>query len=113
MARMSGATVGYDCASSSRLPISTSAGTTPGHSVLAPRNQQPLPTRRAGMERIARNKKLHPLSRNDVRRNNNMPDLAIAPQHEHFERIAELIVIELIISDAVKAHGRFGCHKEV
>ena len=60
------------------------------------------------MERIARNEKLHPLSCNDVRPNNNMPDLAIARQHEHFEGIAEIIVIELIITDAVKSHGASG-----
>jgi hypothetical protein len=39
IARRSAATAGYFPASSSRLPISTSAGTTPGHSVLAPKNQ--------------------------------------------------------------------------
>jgi hypothetical protein len=39
IARRSAATDGYIPASSSTLPISTSAGITPGHSVLAPRNQ--------------------------------------------------------------------------
>src|SRR5262249_24694044 len=47
IARSSAATVGYWPASASRLPISTSAGITPGHSVLAPRNQRPCPTSRA------------------------------------------------------------------
>src|SRR5208283_5762351 len=47
IARSSAATAGYLPASSSRLPISTSAGMTPGHSVLAPRNQRPCPISRA------------------------------------------------------------------
>ena len=47
IARRSGATDGYLAAISSSFPISTSAGITPGHSVLAPRNQRRCPMRRA------------------------------------------------------------------
>src|SRR5437667_11226817 len=38
--RRSSATSGYFAANASTLPISTSTGSTPGHSVLAPRNQR-------------------------------------------------------------------------
>ena len=38
--RRSSATCGYFAANASTLPISTSTGSTPGHSVLAPRNQR-------------------------------------------------------------------------
>ena len=47
MARRSAATDGYSPAIRSTSPTSTSAGTTPGHSVLAPRNHRRRPMSRA------------------------------------------------------------------
>src|SRR5262249_45311196 len=47
MAPPAAATDGKFAATPSTLPVSTSAGTTPGHSVLAPRNQRRRPISRA------------------------------------------------------------------
>ena len=51
ISRRSAAIAGYFCARSSTLPISTSDGTTPGHSVLAPRSQRRRPIKRASAGR--------------------------------------------------------------
>ncbi|MGC1623421.1 MAG: hypothetical protein WA759_11565, partial [Pseudolabrys sp.] len=45
--RISTATFGYSVVNTSTLPSSTSAGSTPGHSVEAPRNQRRSPITRA------------------------------------------------------------------
>jgi len=34
-------------------------------------------------------------------------------EEEELERIAEVIVVELVIANPMKSHGGLGCHKEV
>lgn len=80
MARMSAATVGYFSANSSNFPSSTSAGMTPGHSVLAPRNQRPCPSRRAVWKVLPGNQQLHPLAVADVRSDDNSFGRAVGVQ---------------------------------
>src|SRR6266403_736007 len=63
---MSTATLGNCTASMSGLPRSTSAGITPGHSVLAPRNQRLAPMTR-GVKGVASNQKLHAVARAQIR----------------------------------------------
>ena len=95
---------GYLAASASRSPISTSAGTTPGHSVLAPRNQSLTPDQPRGVEGVAGDQHLHALAVAQIRSDDDTRGGAVAVQQEHFEGIAEIIVVELVIADAVQAH---------
>jgi len=57
------------------------------------------------MECIAGNEKLHPLAGTDVRTDDNMLGRPIAAQQKYFEWIAEIILIELSISDAAEPCG--------
>ena len=62
MARSSPATSGCRAASASRLPISTSAGTTPGHSVRGAEEPAAPADQPRGVERVARDQELHALA---------------------------------------------------
>jgi hypothetical protein len=108
IARRSAATAGYLPASSSRLPSSTSAGTTPGHSVLATPADQ---TR--GVEGVAGDEELDALSGAQIRPDHHPLALAVAAQQEDLERIAEIIVVELVVADAVEPHRGVGRHHEI
>jgi hypothetical protein len=112
MARRSPATAGYCVHNSSRLPISTSAGTTPGHSVLAPRNQRsPISLAAWNVSPGISSCTRWPLGRSGPRviRSAEPP----ACNRTTSIRIAQIIMIELVIADAVKPHRRASRHHEV
>ena len=109
MARNSPATPGYFPASASTSPISTSAGTTPGHSCCA---QKPmaLPEQPRGMERIAGDQLLHVLALAQIRSDDDPLGGAIGMQQEQLERITKVIMVQLVVADTVKPHRRALCH---
>ena len=111
---MSAAADGYFAASASRSPISTSsAGTTPGHSVLPPRNQASLAEKPRGVEGVAGDVKLHPLPAPDIGTDDDVFDRPVVVEHEHLERIAEIVVVELAVPDAVQPDRRGRRHQEI
>src|SRR3954468_7084249 len=94
IARRSAATSGYFAASFSTSPISTSAGTTPAHSGLAPRNQRRRPSRAgAGMERVGGNEQLPPPAPAQVGADNDPFGGAAVMQKQDLERVAEIVVV--------------------
>jgi len=84
-----------------------SAGSTAGHSVLAPRDHFPLSTTR-GIERAVGNRELHELSAAQVRPDDDALARPVAVQHQNFKRVAKLAMVELVVADAVQAHRRSG-----
>ena len=58
------------------------------------------------MKCVAGDEKLHALSGGDIRSDNDALALAAGMQQEQFERIAEIIMIELVVHDAMQPHRR-------
>jgi hypothetical protein len=57
-----------------------------------------------GVERVAGDEQLHLLPRAQIGADNVVLGRAVGHQHQHLDRVAEVIVIELIVADAVQLH---------
>ena len=112
-ARRSSATCGYFAASASTSPISTSTFSTPGHSVLAPRNQRRCPMTRAVWNVLPGIKSCTHWTGAQIWTDYNALACSIFMQHENFNGITQVTVIKLIIADAVKSHRRIRRDHEI
>src|SRR5262249_53606700 len=108
----SSATSGYFAASASTSPISTSTFSTPGHSVLAPRNQRRCPMTRA-VWNVLPGSKAARVRRRQIRTYDDALACSILVQHKNFNWIAQITVIKLIVADTMKSHGRIRGRHEV
>ena len=77
---------------------------TPGHSVLAPRNQRRRAQQPCGMERVAWDEQLHALAARRSGPTTTRSVAAAAMQKQNLERVAEIVMVELIVTDTVKPH---------
>jgi hypothetical protein len=77
---------------------------------LRARAQKPAASsdRPRSVERVPGDQQLHALSIGQVRAHNHLLRAAVGVQEEHFERIAEIIVVELVIADSVQPYRRAG-----
>jgi len=62
---------------------------------------------------MAGDPQLHMLAAMQIWSDNDPLAGTIGVQQDHFQRIAEIIMIKLIIAEAVKAHRRTGSHQKV
>ena len=53
------------------------------------------------------------MAADDVRADNEQLAVAVLAQQQHLDRVAEIIVIELLVLDAVQLHRRFRRHHEI
>lgn len=65
------------------------------------------------MKSIARNQPLYTLIAAKDRADHDTFALAVGAQHQNVNRVPEVIMIELIVSNAVQPHGCVGCNHEV
>jgi hypothetical protein len=65
------------------------------------------------MERVAGNEQLHPLAPAQVGADNDPLGRAAAMQKQDLERVAEIVVVELVVTDSVKPHRCGRRHHEV
>ena len=56
------------------------------------------------MKRAARNEELHLVSLAQVRPDDVVLRRAVLQHHQHLDRIAEIVMIELVVADAVQLH---------
>jgi hypothetical protein len=55
------------------------------------------------VKRVAGDQELHPLAGAQVGPDHDAFGRAVGVQHEHLERITEIVVIELVVADPMKA----------
>src|SRR5439155_5858005 len=71
------------------------------------------PNQARRMECIAGNEELQALAIAQIRPDNDALAIAIGMQQKHLDRIAEIVMVELVVADAMEAHRRRGRHHEV
>lgn len=64
-----------------------------------------------GVNGVARNQKLHAVAGAQIRPDDDV--LALPAQQQHLDRIAKVIMIELVIADPVQPHRRLRRHHEI
>src|SRR5215831_18144177 len=103
MARKSAAMDGNFAASSWTLPVSNVGGYHPRP--LGARAKEPAapPHQPRGMKRVAGDEELQLFPAAQVRADDAL-GRAVAVQQQDLERIAEIVVVELIVADAVEPH---------
>ena len=65
------------------------------------------------MERVAGDEQLHALAPAQVGADDDALGRIVAMQQQDLERVAEIIVVKLIVADAVEPHGCDRRHHEV
>src|SRR6266478_1744126 len=72
----------------------------------------PAPDDTRSVKRVSWNQKLHALSSAQVRTDDNMLGYSAFVKHQNLDRITQVMVIKLVITDAVQAHRRiWGDHE--
>ena len=73
----------------------------------------PLPDNPRSVKRIAGDEELNAFPRLQIRTDNRTLACSIFVQHKNFNRIAQVTVIKLIVSNPMESHGRIRRHHEI
>jgi hypothetical protein len=65
------------------------------------------------VERVAWDEELEQVAAGEVRPHHMQFAAAVLAEQQHLDRIAEIVVVELVVLDAVKLHRRFRRHHEI
>ena len=65
------------------------------------------------MKSIAGDQKLHELTAAQVRPDHGALGRAIHMQHQYFNRITEIVMIKLVVTDAMEPHRSIGSYHEI
>src|SRR5262245_44514916 len=111
--RISAATPGYLAASASRLPKLDIRRLDAGPFCRGAEEPPPPADHAGGVECVARDIQLHAMALAQIRADDVTFSRPAFQQHQHFDRIAKIIMIELIVADAVELHRLLGRHHKV
>ena len=108
---MSAATFGNCAVRTSGLPSSTSAGVDARPFGAGAEEPALAADHARGVKGVPRNQQLDTVAGPQIRADDNV--LALAAQQQHLDRVAQVIVIELVVADAMQPHRRLRRHHEV
>ena len=73
----------------------------------------PAPNDACSVERIARDQKLHTLTRAQIRADYNVLGCSVLVQYQNLDRVTQVIVIELVVADSMQAYRCIGRDHEI